>query len=109
MNRLASWLHLVKTSSVRVCVCVYVVVGGGVKDTCGWTSEASLTSKCAFADVKKSPLCDAFTEVMQHVDRLPTPSKHAYWKPEPLLKKLDREIHYSGGGRERLRPLTYAL
>lgn len=40
-----------------------------MKDTCGGTSEASLTSKDAAVDGKKSPLCDALIEVVQHVDR----------------------------------------
>lgn len=40
-----------------------------MKDTCGGTSEASPTSLHTAADGKKSPLCDALTEVVQHVDR----------------------------------------
>lgn len=54
--------------------CVFVRVGGWgavvvVKDTCGGTSEASLTSKDVAADGKKSPLCDALPEAVERVGR----------------------------------------
>lgn len=71
---------------------------GGVKDTCGGTSEASLTSKDAAADGKKSPLCDALTEVVQHVARNYPRHLNTLTGNLTQLKQLDREIHYLNGG-----------